>query len=72
VRTAYMGPNKTIEALRNYITAFLDANLVGKPSDPLLSGPSADYPDAAVTTQGQSLCGEGIDHQPTLRRTERR
>jgi Platelet-activating factor acetylhydrolase, isoform II len=62
VRTGAMGPDKTIEAMRNYIAAFLDANLVGKPSDPLLSGPSSDYPDAAVTTQKQLLCSEAINH----------
>jgi hypothetical protein len=43
IKTSSMGPEKTIEALRNYIAAFLDANLVGKPSDPLLAGPSSEY-----------------------------
>jgi dienelactone hydrolase len=62
VRTGAMGPEKTIEALRNYIAAFLDANLRGKPFDPLLRGPASDYPDAAVTTQKQLLCSEAIDH----------
>jgi dienelactone hydrolase len=62
IKTGTMGPEKTVEALRNYIAAFLDAKLAGKPADPLLSGLSTDYPDAAVTTQKQSLCGEAIDH----------
>lgn len=62
IRTGSMGSEKTIEALRNYIAAFLDANLRGKPSDPLLTGPSSDYPDAAVTTQKQLLCREDKDH----------
>jgi dienelactone hydrolase len=62
IKTGPMGPEKTIEALRNYIDAFLDANLRGKPFDPLLTGPASRYPDAAVTTQMQSLCGENIDH----------
>jgi predicted dienelactone hydrolase len=62
VRTGAMGPEKTIEALRNYIAAFLDANLRGEPFDPLLRGPSSDYPDAAVTTQKQLLCSKAIDH----------
>ena len=62
IKTGPMGPEKTIEALRNYIAAFLDTNLRGKPFDPLLTGPSSEYPDAAVTTQKQSLCGEAIDH----------
>ena len=54
IKTGPMGPEKTIEALRNYIAAFLDTNLRGRPFDPLLTGPSSDYPDAAVTTQTQS------------------
>jgi dienelactone hydrolase len=62
VRTGAMGPEKTVEALRNYIAAFLDANLRGKPLGAPLTGPSLDYPDAAVTTQKQLLCGEAIDH----------
>jgi dienelactone hydrolase len=62
IKTGPMGPEKTIEALRNYIAAFLDANLRGKPPGALLTGPSSDYPDAAVTTQNQLLCSEGMDH----------
>ena len=62
IKTGPMGSEKTIEALRNYIAAFLDANLRDKPFDPLLTGPSSEYPDAAVTTQKQSLCGKAIDH----------
>jgi dienelactone hydrolase len=62
VRTGIMGPEKTIGAVRDYIAAFLDTNLRGKPSSTLLRGPSSDYPDAAVTTQKQLLCSEAIDH----------
>jgi dienelactone hydrolase len=62
IKTGSMGPEKTIEALRNYVAAFLDTNLRGKPFDPLLAGPSSDYLDAEVTTQKQLLCGETIDH----------
>ena len=58
IKTGTMGPEKTIAAMRDYIAAFLDANLRGKPLDPLLAGPSLDYPDAVVTTQKQSLCDE--------------
>jgi hypothetical protein len=57
-----MGPEKTIEALRNYIAAFLDANLRGRQFDPLLIGSSSDYPDAEVTAQTQLLCSKAIDH----------
>ena len=61
IKTGDMGPDKTIAAVRDYIAAFLDTNLRGKPSGALLTGSSADYPDAAVTTQEQQLCGEAID-----------
>jgi len=56
VRTGDMSPEKTIQALRDYIAAFLDTNLRGKPLDPLLNGPSSDYPDVQTTTQKESLC----------------
>ncbi len=62
IKTGSMGPDKTIEALRNYIAAFLDTNLRGSPFDALLTGPSAEYPDAEVTTQKQLQCGETINH----------
>jgi hypothetical protein len=62
IKTGPMGLEKTIAAVRDYIAAFLDTNLRNKPFDPLLTGPSSDYPDAEVTTQKQSLCGEAIDH----------
>jgi predicted dienelactone hydrolase len=55
IKTGTMGPDKTIAAIRNYVAAFLDANLLGKPSDPLLTGPSSEYPDAAVTMRKESL-----------------
>jgi dienelactone hydrolase len=55
IKTGTMGPDKTIAAIRNYVAAFLDAHLLGKPLDPLLIGPSADYPDAAVTTGKEPL-----------------
>jgi hypothetical protein len=56
VQTDTMGAEKTTAAIRDYIAAFLDANLRGKPLDPLLAGPSSDYPDAVVTTQEELLC----------------
>jgi pimeloyl-ACP methyl ester carboxylesterase len=62
IKTGAMGPEKTIAAVRSYIAAFLDANLRGKPLEPMLSGLSAEYPDAVVTTQKQSLPGEAINH----------
>jgi dienelactone hydrolase len=58
ISTGEMGPTKTIAAVRDYIAAFLDANLRGQPINSLLTGPSSDYPDAVVTTQEQPLCRE--------------
>ncbi|HXY25342.1 MAG TPA: alpha/beta fold hydrolase [Candidatus Acidoferrum sp.] len=55
VKTGAMGPEKTIAGLRDYVAAFLDAHLLNKPLDSLLTGPSSDYPDAEVTTQNQAL-----------------
>ncbi|MGB2662822.1 MAG: choice-of-anchor D domain-containing protein [Candidatus Acidiferrum sp.] len=55
VETGTMGPEKTIAAVRNYIAAFLDANLLDRPPDVLLTRPAADYPDAVVTLRNQPL-----------------
>jgi dienelactone hydrolase len=55
IQTGDMGPDKTIAAIRNYIAAFLAANLRDQPLDPLLTGPSSDYPDAEVTAQSNLL-----------------
>jgi hypothetical protein len=60
VRTGSMGQEKTIAAVRDYIAAFLDANLRGKPVDSLLTEPSPIYPDAELTTQRQVLCSERV------------
>lgn len=57
IRTGSMGPEKTIAAVRDYVAAFLNANLRGLPASHLLKGPSRQYPDALVT-QGQSPCGQ--------------
>jgi len=53
VRTGPMGPEKTMSAVRDYVAAFLDANLRGEPASPLLNGPSSDYPDATVISDGE-------------------
>jgi dienelactone hydrolase len=58
VKTGAMGPEKTVAAVRDYIGAFLDANVRGQSSDPPLAGPFSDYPDALLTTQDQLLCSE--------------
>ena len=56
IQTGTVGMESTVQAIRNYIAAFLDTNLKGNPTDPLLKGPSSDYPDVEVTTQTQSPC----------------
>ena len=56
IKTGTMGPEKTIAAVRDYVAAFLDTNLQGRPAAGLLNGASSDYPDAIVTTQEQALC----------------
>jgi len=58
VKTGKLGPEKTMEVLREYVAAFLDANLRGQAANSLLAGQSPEYPDVEVTTQNQSLCGK--------------
>jgi dienelactone hydrolase len=58
VQTGGLGPEKTVAVLRNYVAAFLDANLRGQPMNSLLTGPSPDSPEVVVTTREQSLCGQ--------------
>jgi hypothetical protein len=52
-----MGTGMAIAAIRDFIAAFLDVNLRGRPPAALLTGNSSKYPDGVVTTQKQSLCG---------------
>lgn len=56
IRTGPMGPQKTMSAIRDYVAAFLDTNLRGQGTAPLLNEPSQDYPDAKVIGRDQSLC----------------
>ena len=55
IKTGTMGSEKTIAAIRDYIAAFLDQNLLGRPANLRLTGPAAEYPDAELTTQKQAL-----------------
>src|SRR5438876_9673218 len=63
IKTGTMGPEKTVAAIRDYIAAFLDTNLRSEPEGPLLTGPSAEYPEASLTTRSPSLYG-GPDTTP--------
>jgi dienelactone hydrolase len=69
VKTGTMGPDKSIAAVRDYIAAFLGTYLLDRPLDALLSGPSAEYPDAAVVTQERSLCTNRSDYSSKVRST---
>jgi len=53
VRTGSMSPEVAIAAMRNYVAAFLDAYLQGRPPDRLLTQRSPDYPDAEITLRQQ-------------------
>jgi len=53
VKTGSMSPETTVAAMRNYIAAFLDVYLQGRPPDRLLTQRSPDYPDAEITLTQQ-------------------
>ncbi len=55
--TGKLGAEKTVTVLRDYVAAFLDENLRGQPRTSLLNQESPDFPDVAVTTRTQALCG---------------
>ena len=57
-----MGPATTIAAIREYVAAFLDANLMGRPPRLLLARPSPEFTDISITTSKQTLCsGSRVD-----------
>jgi dienelactone hydrolase len=56
IQTGPMGPERTVSAIRDYVAAFLDTNRRQRPQDPLLTGPSANYPDAFVITKEHAMC----------------
>jgi predicted dienelactone hydrolase len=49
-----MGPDRTIAAIRDYVSSFLDTNLRETAGVPLMSSPSAKYPDSGLSQEGQS------------------
>ena len=55
IKTGKMGPERTIAAIRDYISTFLDASLLGAPTNLLLMGPSREYSEVEVTTSEQPL-----------------
>ena len=60
VPTGSMGSEKTISAVRNFITAFFDASLRNRPDNPLLRGISFEYADAVAIKQNQELCRSAL------------
>ena len=58
IKTGSMGTEKTVSAIRDYVAAFLDTNLRGRPADPLLTRDSANYLDAVVMPANGVSCRE--------------
>jgi len=58
ISTGTMGPDRAVAAIRDYVAAFFDENLQGRSRNPLLNGPSLIYPDAAIITDGHTLCSQ--------------
>jgi len=58
VQAGSEGVEKTVAAIRDYVAAFLDANLNGGSSDQLLRGGSPEYPEVEVTTRTSSPCSK--------------
>ena len=56
VQAGPMGPERTMQAVRDYVAAFLDGNVRGDSPSSLLTGASSLYPDATVTSGDQPLC----------------
>ena len=56
VETGSLGPEKTVAAIRNYVSSFFDAYLEGKSAGLLLNGLSSEYPEATITTRTRALC----------------
>jgi dienelactone hydrolase len=55
VETGKMSEEETVASIRDFIAAFLDANLRGKPADSILLGSSPKSRGVRVTTQTQML-----------------
>ena len=58
VKTGTMGPERTIAAVRDSITAFLDVYVRNKALEPLFGRGLSRYSDAVVFRQDQTLCNQ--------------
>lgn len=54
--TGNIGPDGTVDAIRNYVAAFFAAYLSGGPPGRLLNGLSTDYAGVRVVTKSRPLC----------------
>jgi dienelactone hydrolase len=64
--TANIGPDRTVEATRDYVAAFFAAYLSGEPPGRLLNGLSTEYSNVSVVTGNRSLCPGVITSRPAL------
>ena len=55
IQTGSLGPDRTIEALRDYTAAFLDSSLPSR-ENPASAGTATERPNVTVITRGQPLC----------------
>jgi predicted dienelactone hydrolase len=53
VKTGDLSPERAVSAIRDYVAAFLDVHLRGRPAGQLLQQRSATYPSVEVTLQQQ-------------------
>ena len=60
------GMEKTVSAVRDYVAAFLDANMnvTSNTGEGLLTSPSPDYPDVELTTGAPDSCGGAQNKLP--------
>jgi len=58
VQTGTASPEQAVAAMRDYVAAFLDANLASGSAVPAMSQAPREYPDAAVVTRDQLLCNQ--------------
>ncbi|MBV8051362.1 MAG: DUF1573 domain-containing protein, partial [Acidobacteriaceae bacterium] len=63
VQAGSAGMEKTVAAIRDYVAAFLDANLNGSSNDSLFRGTAPEYPDVEVITRTSSPCSKAQNAQ---------
>lgn len=64
VETGNIGPDKTVDAIRNYVAAFFAAYLSGEPSSRLLNGISTEYAGVSLVKGSGPLCPVVITSAP--------